>query len=367
MKKGLAIAAAGVGAAGIALASFLLLGSEDEVDDASARAGAEDGAAGEEDEGGAAAATTAELTFAIHPSNVEVRLDDEPLEVSGMPHRMEIEPGAYRVQVEKDGYESWVESIEVEAGQSHVIHEQLEEGGSDTAVLKVESTPSGLEAWLDGEPVEEQTPLELEIEPGERELEVEGPGGEWSETFEAAEDTVYAFHPVLDEDEDDQPSRRASARRASAETQRGDPAPESRGATPSEEDEADASLSPQFDVGSADTSLTPVPSGDVDAPPSVDEQGDEGPERVTSADMVRLSGAQPAIPSRASSRVSEATVELCVSAEGAVTSVDVLSSPGVKIQRALRRDLRTWRFRPYEGEDGEPRPVCFEHEVYLDS
>jgi len=53
-----------------------------------------------------------------------------------------------------------------------------------------------------------------------------------------------------------------------------------------------------------------------------------------------------------------ALLRLCVSAEGSVTSVQVLKGAGAALDGQFPSVMGRWRYRPYQ-EGGRPRPFCY--------
>ncbi len=77
-----------------------------------------------------------------------------------------------------------------------------------------------------------------------------------------------------------------------------------------------------------------------------------GDPQITPPDSVRLALL------RAGTRQIVAVVKMCLSTSGAVTALTMLSSSGYRSYDAkLRREMRTWRYRPYKAR-GIAVPVC---------
>jgi serine/threonine protein kinase len=303
----------------------------------------------------------ARVTFAVQPEGAEILIDDELLEAGEQPHAVSLEPGSYRVEIRKSGYESWVETLEVGANEAHVIHKRLDPGGNEKAVLKVGSTPSGLRVKVDGRTVRERTPLRIEVDPGARAVEVLGPSGSWNERFDAAADTVYSFHPVFGD--------REERRTRPAPTSRGGAQP-SPALSPSEAEPEVAEVvepapapRPSLEVDTTPSSLSPLPF-EVRAPPER-QAGPREPATVSGADVQLVSGEAPALPARArGASQSHVTLRICIDERGSVSQVDVLTGVGVDVERALRRAIRRWTYRPYS-TGGAPVPVCFRQTLRL--
>ncbi len=80
---------------------------------------------------------------------------------------VELEAGVEQVEIARDGYTSWVTSIELSPSEFQTIRVVLEKGGNPAvATLVLDSDPSGATVLLDGKEIG-KTPIHQEIAPGQ--------------------------------------------------------------------------------------------------------------------------------------------------------------------------------------------------------
>jgi len=141
---------------------------------------------------------TGNLTVAVHPNDVSILVDDMPPH-AGSPYTIEVTPGEHRIEIRRDGYETWMTSVDVKAGVIQTVQAALVEdtamAAPSVATLALDSTPRGLEVILDGSPLEYPTPIRMGVAPGKHELVVRQRGVViWSTTFVAKANQSHRFH-----------------------------------------------------------------------------------------------------------------------------------------------------------------------------
>jgi len=94
------------------------------------------------------------------------------------PFEYQLEPGVYSVRVRHDGYKPVTTEVTVREGKTSNVEVALELG---KAHLAVNSQTPGMAAELDGKPIDQQTPFEIQIPTGQHTLVVtNATGASWS-------------------------------------------------------------------------------------------------------------------------------------------------------------------------------------------
>ncbi len=120
--------------------------------------------------------TTAVLKFAVEPADAVIDVQGHGRHEGAV--RLEVEaPATYHVEIKRDGYKSYVAEIELEPSELRTMQVALQAGGSNQASLVVRSTPSEQQVLLDGAPLAQRTPVNLEVPPGAHLLTIVDPTG----------------------------------------------------------------------------------------------------------------------------------------------------------------------------------------------
>ncbi|HET7500320.1 MAG TPA: PEGA domain-containing protein, partial [Kofleriaceae bacterium] len=340
----------------------------------------------------------AALKFVVQPADATVEIGGKEVG-HGSPFEVQLEPGVLSVAVRRTGYKPWATQIALRDGEKQTVRVALEVG---VAHLSVASQPPGLAVQLDGKPLEQVTPLELQIAPGAHQLVVTSAAGlAWTQDFTAEVDGKYSFSAPLTA-----PKRGAGAMVATSPV-RAAPAPTppppaerpergERGERAERGDRGDRSDRPErtdrprraaIDKGGRASARDAAAENEVrilepepePAPPPA-PRIDAGVPPVATPEPPKASPATPApgktpvvaatavtklagdIPTMKSSGISDGFTDviskMCIDDRGHVTSVKLVkASP--EIAEELSRTLLGWRYKPYVNSAGQPSPVCF--------
>ena len=120
------------------------------------------------------------------PSDTQV-LIDQVMVAKETPYTVEKAPGSYQVTVQREGYESRHEVLEVKPGKRTELRAELVPLSADLGFV-LDSEPPGQKAFLDGQPLGGVTPLKVSrITAGKHSVEVRGAScyTPWSQDFNA--------------------------------------------------------------------------------------------------------------------------------------------------------------------------------------
>jgi len=122
-----------------------------------------------------------ELVVTSDPAaDVKLSIDGKPAKVDGTPATLSLDPGPHKVTVSRDGYLPSTAMVEVKAGERLQKRFVLEAFSANTGFTLM-SEPSGLQALLDGQPLEGVTPLKVQaVPPGSHKIEVRNKNGQSS-------------------------------------------------------------------------------------------------------------------------------------------------------------------------------------------
>jgi serine/threonine protein kinase len=138
------------------------------------------------------------VQLTTHPADAVVLFDGKPVGSSSPFVRTGVEPGEkHLIEVKKDGYRSWSQEVQVQAGQTLQFPVTLQPEGEPTPAtptaaepsaptpapveevaatggFSLESTPIGAKVFLDGKALDEVTPLRVaNLVPGSYEVKLE--------------------------------------------------------------------------------------------------------------------------------------------------------------------------------------------------
>ncbi len=314
------------------------------------------------------AAGPASVKFDVTPSDAEIRIDG--IAHTGSPWNTELAPGTHQIEIRRSGYTAYLTSLVLSPADKHSLHIELRPlgtaGASTEATLSVSTTPSGLEAELDGVVLAQHTPIKMPLAIGTHTIVVKKAGLEvWRQIVNAEAASEYEFNPSF-----------AAAAPIAAMTA-GGPAPRNdhtvaKTATDQfiTEDPAPAPVVPA-DAAIEVPAITPTlpmpapvpapapPPVPVPVPPAPAPIVPSGPVTVPPNAVTKLSGEAPNISRYRSQTMPAVTAaKLCIDRGGAVMSVDFLTHLDKRVAHDLQEQLKTWKYRPYV-HGGTAVVACF--------
>jgi serine/threonine protein kinase len=343
-----------------------------------------------------AAPSTAVLKFAVEPADAVIDVRGHGRH-QGAALRLDVEaPGAYHVEITRDGYKSYVSEIELEPGEIRTMQVALQSGGSQQASLAVRSSPPAQPVMLDGKMLDQRTPLDLEVAPGVHVLAIVDEAGKelWRHEFQASPNTQYEFHPALqeeqagrsagdsddedDDDEDRERRRRRSRDDALEELAAAAAAADHPGAAaePSMLDSVPMAEPPQMPATPATPGPVPAPATETPAAPEVTAPrtapapppeapaprgapASNRPVMVSGDKVNRRSGSLPQLEAAKRGELPDRIKALlCIDTRGTVTSVKVYDKLRAPVVKEIEKALKGWRYAPYQ-EDGKAVDACF--------
>ncbi|MGM0558770.1 MAG: protein kinase domain-containing protein [Myxococcota bacterium] len=120
---------------------------------------------------------TAKVAFETDPANVQIYVDGKELHSGGTPITKQIEPGHTDIRIEKEGFKTFSQSLELEAGKTYSLKHSFERKGPEKGTLRVSLEPPDAKLLVDGEAVEGEPPYEVdELEFGSYSIKAEKDG-----------------------------------------------------------------------------------------------------------------------------------------------------------------------------------------------
>jgi hypothetical protein len=291
----------------------------------------------------APAAGPATVKFDVTPTDAEIRVDGQSH--AGSPWAIELAAGVHQIEIHRTGFTAYLTSLELAAADKHSLHIELRPLGTTAstteATLSISTTPSGLEAELDGNLLPQRTPIKMQIKVGSHVIVVKKGGLEvWRQTVnaEAASDIEL------------EPSFAAAATPAPAIQVAQPPAP-----SPEPVVVVDAAAAPEpVPVPMPQQEVVPAPP-----PPPPTPIVPTGPVTVAPNAVTKLSGDAPNISRlRSQNLPAVAAAKLCIDAAGSVSSVDFVGKLDKKVAGDLAEQLKTWKYQPYV-KAGTALSACF--------
>ncbi len=234
------------------------------------------------------------LKISVDPPGASISVAGNTYE--GSPVRLELEPGTYTIDIQRDGYKSLSSSFDVT--------------GSETQTVRIVLAPVGSAEVARTETVAEPTPQHDSAASGS--------------------------------------SSHSSSRSARRRRRRRQPRIE-RAREPVAPAEPARARTSGPDIGAV------LPLGfEADQPPV----REAAPSIVPASVMKKVRGTLPRLRMRGGSSVTHISIKLCVDARGRVISVKVLSDLPSDVTRSLRSALKRWKYRPYK-HLGRAVGVCF--------
>jgi serine/threonine protein kinase len=323
----------------------------------------------------------ASLKFIVQPADAIVEIGGKEAGHSS-PFETQIEPGVYSVSVRRQGYKRWSTEVTLRDAEKQTVRVALEIG---MAHLSVTSQPAGLVAQLDGKPLDQVTPLELQTTAGPHQLTVTNAAGlTWAQDFTAEVDGKYTFHAPLTATKRTPPAPTGASIPAPAPTV---PTAPTGTATPTHP-ERDRTKRPgnittsrtnptkdpvETEVHVAEPVIEPLPPKavpiDAGVPPPVTPEPPKPPPVVPAAPkttpvvaasaVTKLSGEIPTMKVNGiTDNYADVLSKICIDDHGRVTSVKVIKAIP-EIMDELQRTLLTWRYKPYANSAGQPSAACF--------
>ncbi len=298
----------------------------------------------------------------VEPSDAVVLVDGKTHDE--VPHEVELAVGDHSVEIRRQGYRSWISTLEVAANENQTVRVVLEKASSG-ATVAVRSTPPGLIVKINGETLMEATPTSVEVETGSHVISLENEYGElWRRELDAESNTHYELQPNLEREALE--AHKKELRRRKRE-ERAQPTQQTPSKAPVVVDEA--ALPAQ---GGLAASRRKVPGMSfelelrADAPPEApalraplaQKPTRSGPLTVSAGAMKKRTGSLPTLGGLSALPRGRLAVELCVDAAGKVRRVGLPSNLSYQTSRPLELTLYSWRYEPYR-DNGKAVPVCF--------
>ncbi len=314
------------------------------------------------------------VKFVTEPADAEIRIEGMAPHV-GSPWGTELDVGTHQIEVHHDGYKAWLSSVEVSANETNTMTVALGPLGTvaaHDAVLMLAASSPGLEAVIDGRPLDVKTPIKMPIKSGPHTIILRKDGIEvWKTAITAQPSTDYTYDPSFT------PAKqieREQQRRAYVAARPVTPAPEPEKPAPPEPEKPAPIPEPEHETAKpVAPAPEPVPPPPVAKPaplpvpiakpspgpvaPRPDPAA--GPALVAPSAVTKLSGETPHLGvSRNVDLPPVVSAKLCIDADGKVTNAYAIT----KIERHAAEDLadvlKGWRYAPYK-VNNVPTAACF--------
>jgi hypothetical protein len=308
--------------------------------------------------------------FTVAPADATIAISGKPLarklEHRASPWDVELAPGGYQVEIERDGYKGWLTSIDVAAGKDIPLPVELEAVGSAviTEATLVVRAPGGLDITVDGVGFG-KTPSRLSITAGHHAVALRAGDAElWRKDIEVRASAIYDLHPAIAAPPPAAGSPASPAGSSGAPA--APPAPPGQPAGTGSADPAPAAdASPPSPSPAAPAPAPAAPAADPaspGAPPpaAVPAPTAATPVLVPAAAVHRIAGPPPRItPPAGTALPATITAKLCIDDAGRVTSVEVTTPLDPDLATQITGALRTWQYAPYRA-GGTAQAVCFQ-------
>jgi serine/threonine protein kinase len=327
--------------------------------------------------------TVGTVHFTVTPADAMIAITGTP--IAGTPLRgsspwtPELPPGGYQIEINREGYQGWLTSIDVVAGQSQTVQVSLEALGAAViteATLVVGPSPGGLDITVDGVAFG-KTPGKLSITAGHHVVALRSGGAEvWRKEIDVRASAVYEIHPAIPAPTTHPAANPAAAAAPSSAAT----APPADPATP-----GPADVAPAAEPGAPATAPAATPNGPAAAPaapstppaptptaPVAPEPAPAGhptpasppaaaaPITVPASAVQRISGAPPRVtPPAGIALPALITAKLCIDDAGRVASAEAITPIHADLATQITGALRAWQYAPYQA-GGAAQPVCFQ-------
>jgi hypothetical protein len=141
---------------------------------------------GKKKKAAAPAVRNGKLAVKVTVEGAAVEVDGAPVGTSPLATPLVLTVGTHTLKVSRSGYAEYLDTVKVSTNQTTTVEVELL---PFAAVIEVSSMPPGAEVTIDGKLVG-QTPVHVEVDPGERVLRVSADGfhdGEQTLTVQAGE------------------------------------------------------------------------------------------------------------------------------------------------------------------------------------
>jgi hypothetical protein len=364
--------------------------------------------------------TNGTLKFVIDPTGATIKVDAEPPQ-TGSPWQIQLPAGLHQVEINHPGYKSWLTSIELSHGETQTLRVVLEkiaggETAASTATLIVDPSIPGMEVVLDGNVLEQKTPLKMEVEPGPHVVALRQDGTEvWTEDFKAVANATHEFDPSMSDDKKRERKHRRERTAVASTTpqpERQDwvyspakPAPTTTPSTTTPSTAPSPSTTPKTTPstttapststttttatttpktnnaaattpGTTATTATTAPKTERTTPTTTTTTTptpapktttttpapSTGPVTIPPNKAKRTSGSVPSLKgssSYASEKIpANISAKVCIDTGGGVSSASVLTKLPEEAKAILTKAIKTWRYAPYK-EGGTAVSACF--------
>lgn len=317
----------------------------------------------------------ASIKFIVQPADSLVEIGGKEAGHSS-PFEAPLEPGVYSIAVRHPGYKQWTSQVTLRDGEKQTVRVALEAG---IARLSVTSLPSGLVAQLDGKPLDQVTPVDVQTAAGTHTLVVTNASGlTWSQEFTAEIDGKYTFHAPLTAVKKtptpispNQPPRPASPPpdRSDRNNDRPDRTPD----RPKRPSPPTPAVADEPRVVEPKVELTPAIPKDAGVPtPLTPKLPDPRPvlpkpavtAMVPASSVIKLSGSIPALKVNSSEESADVIAKICIDETGRVTSVKLVKGLP-EIADELRAAFMGWRYKPYSNAAGAVSGACFALQMHV--
>lgn len=340
----------------------------------------------------------AQVKIVTEPADATIKLG-ELAPQQGSPYATSLAPGVYQLEVHKDGFKSYLSSVELVGGEKQTVRVALVASTpqSTASTLKIDSQPSDAAVLLDGMDTGLRTPAMLEVKPGPHVVVLRQNGEiRWKQQFTVEANSTAEFNATLTDDRRQwrlsyEANGASGNRPAPAVVTAPRPATTRTTEAPAQAvaDKPRTPLPPVTTLNSVAIPITPTHATNPLAPvaptpptaaagkpsaipPSVTapraneptlpvpNPGATGAPPVIRPDAVsRVAGELPRLANSTASRLpTTIAAKLCIDSGGRVTSSHVLSRVDDDITETIGNALRTWRYTPYRS-GGTPSPACF--------
>jgi eukaryotic-like serine/threonine-protein kinase len=308
--------------------------------------------------------------FTVAPADATIAISGKSLarklEHRASPWDVELAPGGYQVEIEREGYKGWLTSIDVVAGKDIPLPVELEAVGSAviTEATLVVRAPGGLDVTVDGVGFG-KTPSRLSITAGHHVVALRAGDAElWRTDIEVRASAIYELHPAIAA-----PPPAAGSPDSPAGSSGAPAAPPANPGQPAATGSADpapaAEASPPSPAPAAPAPAPPAPAADPAAPGAPPPAAAPAPTAATpvlvpAAAVHRIAGAPPRItPPAGTALPATITAKLCIDDAGRLTSVEVTTPLDPDLASQITSALHAWRYAPYKA-GGTAQAVCFQ-------
>jgi serine/threonine protein kinase len=353
------------------------------------------------------------VRFMLEPPDAEIRIGGQPVH-AGSPWHTELAAGVHQIEIHRNGYKSWLTSLELSAAETQTLRVVLEPLSANTgdASLRITTTPSGLEVFIDGKLQTERTPFKSSLKPGAHEIAIRQDGVEvWQQSLTAEASSDYEFNPSFtadklreraqrtprpsaDADDDLEPMPSPSRTTEDPRPEPVKPAPATspaptppidkptiekakpeptakppEGAKPTPPAPAITKPAPPTPAPPAPTAPPPAPKPSVTTPvvpapspapaPVAIPRKPGAPVIVPPNVVKKLSGDPPSIEKFTNVELpANVAAKVCIDEAGKVTSADIVTKVPSRVATDLAASLRSWRYAPHK-INGAAVSACF--------